>query len=86
MVNTQLLQALDSLSPAEQRAILAVAEYLIGKRSQNTGEVASAEAITEEFSTGAIRFNLPDEGLSPARIAARRFMRENPELMNLLAR
>ena len=29
--------------------------------------------------------NAPDEGLSPARIAARRFMREHPTLMRLLA-
>ncbi len=63
-----------------------MAEYLIGKRSQDCERGAIAEAVTQEFSSGELRFNAPDEGLSPARLAARRFMRENPELMRLLAR
>ena len=70
MVDTALLETLEELSPVEQRALLAVAEYLKNRRADGVD---------------APRFDVPDEGLSPGRIAARRFMRENPALMRLLA-
>lgn len=74
-----LIDALERLSPAEQQAILTIAEY-IERRRASGGAVESLLAELREP-----RFSTPDEGLSPARQAARRFMRENPVLMRLLA-
>lgn len=85
MVDVALLETLEVLTPSEQKAILAFAEFLKSRR----GDEASAEVLTqtllEELPAGEPQFSIPDEGLSPARLAARRFMRENPTLMRLLA-
>ena len=70
MVDTALLETLEELSPVEQQVLLAVAEYLKNRRADGVD---------------APRFDASDESLSPGRIAARRFMRENPALMRLLA-
>ena len=80
MVDTALLEALELLSPVEQKAILAIAEYLKNRRADG----ADAQVVTEALLSD-VPFNSSDEGLSPARRAARRFMRENPTLMRLLA-
>ncbi len=85
MVDTALLETLELLSPAEQKAVLAVAEYLKNRRQDGMDAGGLAEALLAEFQTGEPRFRVTDEGLSPARIAARRFIRENPALMRLLA-
>ena len=86
MVDVALLETLELLSPDEQKAILAVAQFLKSRRQH---EASSSRALTEallaELPAGEPRFHTPDEGLSPARMAARRFMRENPALMRLLA-
>lgn len=81
MVDTALLATLERLTPAEQKAVLAVAEFL---KSHRAAEDQSGALISELQSDGP-EFATPDEGLSPARLAARRFMRENPVLMRLLA-
>lgn len=79
------LEALELLTPAEQKAILAIAEYLKSRRSEAGETRVLTEALLAELPTGELCFDTPDEGLSPARRAARRFMRENPTLMHLLA-
>lgn len=85
MLDSALLEALELLSPTEQKAILAVAEYLKGRRTEGAQPGTETEALLAELPKGQPRFTTPDEGLSPARQAARRFMRENPSLMRLLA-
>lgn len=85
MVDTALLDILERLTPAEQLAIRAVAEYLTSHRAGGMSPGVAAEALLEELPKGEPRFTTPDEGLSPARRAARRFMHENPSLMRLLA-
>jgi hypothetical protein len=89
MVDSTLLETLERLTPGEQKTMLAVAEFLKSRRSAETDSQGSAEALFAELRaellTGEPRFNTSDEGLSPARLAARRFMRENPTLMRLLA-
>lgn len=79
MLDGTLIDTLERLSPAEQKVILTIAEYIEQKRT-SAGTVESLLAELREP-----RFSTPDEGLSPARQAARRFMRENPALMRLLA-
>ena len=81
MVDTALLQTLELLTPVEQKAILAIAEYLKSRRADAPNLQVLTEALLAELPAG----DTPDEGLSPARRAARRFMRENPKLMHLLA-
>ena len=85
MVDTALLETLELLSPAEQQAILAVAEYLKNRRTDGADARAITEALLAELPAGAPQFDAPDQGLSVGRIAAGRFMRENPALMRLLA-
>lgn len=85
MVDTALLETLELLSPAEQKAVLAVAEYLKNRRQDGVDAGGLAEALLAELPTGEPQFRGADEGLSPARVAARRFMRENPALMRVLA-
>ncbi|MEP7354635.1 MAG: hypothetical protein ABI824_15515 [Acidobacteriota bacterium] len=85
MLDAALLETLESLTPGEQKAILAVAEYLTNRRIQGAGSNGESEALLEELHAGEPRFATRDEDLSPARRAARRFMRENPALMRLLA-
>lgn len=85
MVDTALLETLELLSPAEQKAVLAVAEYLKDRRSEGVDAGDLAEALLAELPAGEPRFMATDDGLSPARMAARRFMREHPALMRLLA-
>ena len=85
MVDTALLETLELLTPIEQKAILAIAEYLKGRRADGANARVLTEALLAELPAGDPRFNTPDEGLSPARRAARRFIRENPTLMHLLA-
>lgn len=86
MVDSALLETLERLTPAEQKAILAVAEYLKNRRGEGVDPQAAADALLAEFPAGEQPgFTTSDEGLSPARLAARRFMRENPSLMRLLA-
>jgi hypothetical protein len=85
MVDVALLETLELLTPGEQKAILAVAEFLKSRREDEASAGALTEALLAELPAGEPRFNTPDEGLSPARMAARRFMRENPTLMRLLA-
>jgi hypothetical protein len=80
MVDSALLRTLELLTLDEQQAILAVAEYLKNKRT----DVAAA-ALVAELTANEPPFVAPDLDLSPARQAARRFMRENPTLMRLLA-
>ena len=85
MVDTALLETLEELSPAEQQAMLAVAEYLKKRRADGADAHAITEALLAELPAGAPQFDAPEGGLSVGRIAARRFMRENPALMRLLA-
>jgi hypothetical protein len=85
MVNAALLETLELLTPDEQNAILAVAEFLKSHREVELGAPLLSEALLAQLPASEPRFNTPDEGLSPARMAARRFMRENPTLMRLLA-
>jgi hypothetical protein len=86
MVDSALLETLERLTPAEQKAILAVAEYLKNRRVEGADPETVADALLAELPTGEQpTFTTSDEGLSPARLAARRFMRENPALMRLLA-
>lgn len=85
MVDVALLETLELLTPAEQRAMLAVAEFLKSRRTDGADALVDTEALLAELPSREPRFSAPDEGLSPARLAARRFMRENPTLMRLLA-
>jgi hypothetical protein len=85
MLDVALVETLELLTPVEQRAILAVAEFLKRWRADGADARVLIEALLAELPAGEPHFNTPDEGLSPARIAARRFMRENPTLMRLLA-
>ena len=85
MVDTALLETLEELSPVEQQALLAVAEYLKNRRVDGADARAITEALLAELPGDAPRFDASDEGLSPGRIATRRFMRENPAMMRLLA-
>jgi len=85
MVDVALLETLELLTVGEQKAILAVAEFLKSRRNEEGSAQLLADAILAELPADEPRFNTPDEGLSPARKAARRFMRENPTLMRLLA-
>lgn len=85
MVDVALLEALELLTPSEQKAILAIAEFLKNRREDEASARVLTEALLAEVSAPEPRFHTPDEGLSPARLAARRFMRENPTLMRLLA-
>lgn len=86
MVDRALLETLELLTPAEQKAILAVAEYLKDRRADGANPRQVTEALLAELPTGEPRFTKSDDDLSPARQIARRFMRENPVLMHLLAR
>ena len=85
MVDTALIETLELLTPVEQKAILTIAEYLKSQRASGVHASGLAEALLAELPNGEPHFSSPDEGLSPARIAARRFMRENSTLMRLLA-
>ena len=85
MVDTALLETLELLTPVEQKAILVIAEYLKSRRADEPNLQVLTEALLAELPAGEPRFDTPDEGLSPARRAARRFMRENAKLMHLLA-
>ena len=85
MVDTALLETLELLTPVEQKAILAIAEYLKSRRAEEPNLQVRIEALLAELPAGVPRFDTSDEGLSPARRAARRFMRENAKLMHLLA-
>jgi hypothetical protein len=85
MVDSALLQALELLTPDEQEAVLAVAEYLKNRRASAEAPSTPAAALLAELHTSEPHFATKDHGLSPARQAARRFMRENPALMRLLA-
>jgi hypothetical protein len=85
MVDSVLLQALELLTPDEQEAVLAVAEYLRHNRASAEAPSTPAAAMLTELDISEPRFATPDHQLSPARQAARRFMRENPALMRLLA-
>lgn len=82
MVDATLLETLELLTPPEQKALLAVAEFLKSRREDDTNAQALAEALLAEGEPG---FQTPDDDLTPARMAARRFMRKNPTLMRLLA-
>ncbi len=84
-MDTALLETLELLTPAEQKAILAIAEYLRSRRADGADARALTDALLAELPQGEPHFSSPDEGLSPARRAARRFMRENSTLMRLLA-
>ena len=84
-MDTALLETLELLTPVEQKAILTIAEYLRTRRADGAHAPALAEALLAELPNGEPHFSTPDEGLSPARIAARHFMRENSTLMRLLA-
>jgi hypothetical protein len=70
MVDAALLKARERFTSGEQQTPLGIAEQIVDSRNDRGN--------TPKFDT-------PGEGLSPARQAARRFMRENPELMRLLA-
>ena len=86
MMNTALLETLESLTPAEQKALLAVAKLLKSHRDGTPSSAEIGEALLAELPGDTLGFRTPDADLSPARAAARRFMRENPTLMGLLAR
>ena len=85
MLDSTLLETLELLTPTEQKAILAVAEYLKGRRLEGSQPGIETSALLAELTEHNPRFTTPAESLSPARQAARRFMRENPTLMHLLA-
>ena len=84
-MDTALLETLELLTPAEQKVIPAIAEYLKSRRAEAAEARVLTEALLAEIPGGEPRFATPDEGISPARRAARRFMRENPTLMHPLA-
>ena len=87
MLDTALLTTLELLTPAEQKAIRASAEYLKSQRDEGAiGRQAAVEDLLAELPTREPQFSTSGDGLSPARMGARRFMRENPALMHLLAR
>lgn len=86
MVDAELLATLELLTPAEQKALGAVAEYLKRRPERGADPGLAVEALLAELPVGEPSFTAPDEGLSPARQAARRFMRDNATLMRLLAR
>jgi hypothetical protein len=85
MVDSALLQALEVLTPDEQEAVRAVAEYLKQQRGVGARESSAAAALLAEVAPNEPHFATGDLDLSAARQAARRFMRENPTLMRLLA-
>jgi hypothetical protein len=85
MVDLALLETLELLTASEQKAILAVAEFLKSRREEEASSQVLTEALLAELPSHEPRFRTSDEGLSPARKAARNFMRENPTLMHLLA-
>jgi len=85
MVDSALLQTLELLTPDEQAAVLAVAEYLKHQRGGGAEPSTAPAALIAELDESEPRFASRDMALSPARQAARRFMRENPMLMRLLA-
>jgi hypothetical protein len=85
MLDSGLLESLELLTATEQKAIKVIAEYLLSQRAEGFQPESAAEALLAELPQGEPRFATPDEGLSPARLAARRFMRKNPSLMRLLA-
>lgn len=76
---------MELLNLSEQRAMLAFAEFLKNRRDDGASASELTESLVAELPLGEVIFNTPDEGLSPARMAARRFMRENMTLMRLLA-
>ena len=80
-----LLETLELLTPGEQEAILAFAEFIKSRRDNEDSARALTEALLADLPAGKPRFSTPDEHLTPARRAARRFMRENPKLMRLMA-
>lgn len=84
-MDTTLLETLELRTPDEQKAMLTLAEHLKIHRERDGEGRAFTEALIAELPITEPRFSSPDEGLSPARRAARRFMRENPTLMRLLA-
>jgi hypothetical protein len=84
IVDSALLQALELLTSDEQEAVLAVAEYLKHQRGCGSEPSMAAAALLAELGNNGPSFATPDLELSPARQAARRFMRENPTLMRLL--
>jgi hypothetical protein len=81
MLDSALPGTLKRLTAAEQKAGLTVAEYIESQRA--SGEKGAAAAIVAEFADPL--FTDSEENLSPARRAARQFMRENRDLMQLLA-
>jgi len=86
MVDSELLAALELLTPAEQKALIAIADYLKARPNRGTDPRLETESLLAELPVCEPSFTVPDEVLSPARKAARRFMRENSTLMRLLAR
>ena len=87
MLDTALLTTLELLTPAEQKSIQALAEFLKSQRAEGAiVRQAAVEDLLAELPMREPQFSTSDDGLSPARLAARRFMRENPALMHLLAR
>jgi hypothetical protein len=85
MVDSGLLQALELFTADEQEAVLAVAEYLKHQRDGGAEPSRAVAALLAELAADEPRFATRDLELSPARKAARRFMRENPTLIRLLA-
>ncbi len=64
--------------------MLSIAEYLKNQRADGADPRVRTEALLAEWPAGPPGLGTADEGLSPARLAARRFMRENSALMGLL--
>lgn len=86
MVDSNLLATLELLTPGEQQALLAVAHYLKGREGRSVIPVPDAESLLAGLSQDEPAFSPPDNDVSPARQAARRFMPEHPVLMRLLAK
>lgn len=63
------MTTLELLTPAEQKAILVVAEYLMSQRTG--GQKSGVEALLEELHLVEPRFTAPDEGLSLTRAIGR---------------
>ena len=55
MVDSALLEALELLTPAEQKAILAIAEYLKSRRAEAGETRVLPEALLAELPTGELR-------------------------------
>jgi hypothetical protein len=60
MVDVTLLETLELLTSAEQKAMLAVAEFLKRRRADGTDAHSATEALLAELPAGEPSFSTPD--------------------------